>query len=471
MITAVHERPGAAGRGLSKGIPEKPGAAERVPERRVLEIWQSSVQRRQDLVTEESGPVNVIYPGRPNDGRGADLKDAVISTGQGTIKGDIEIHVKSSDWRAHGHHRDPAYNNVVLHVVLQGSAGRETIMENGAAVPTLALDDFTEQQPARRITTAFTPVLAPGCKINPETAAAILDQAGEARFRDRASVFQAEISSAGPGEALYRGMMTALGYSKNKEPMAQLAGLVPLRELEEIMSGAETNTACLAPVQSRLLGTAGLLPAERLKKANPAAPPDGYEIELAQRWKNSGGLSMAGDAWRFFKVRPGNMPVRRIAAVSYLLARYRKQGLLGGLREVLENSADNSGRALEEALLVRADDYWGRYLDFGMPVTGKAPSLIGADRAAEIITNVILPFFTAYGWLAGQKIPEDKARETYRRYRPSLENSLEKHMREQLGVSRETAGTAQKRQGLIYIYKTFCTQGKCGECPLSGSRG
>ena len=446
------------------------GPAKSIPERRVLEIWQSSVQRRTDLITEEYGPVSIIYPGRPNDGRGADLTDAVIATKQGVLKGDIEIHVKSSDWRAHGHHLDPEYNKAILHVVLQNDGGTNTILQDGTAIPTLALDAFAEIQPARRVSTAFTPVLAPPCKDNPE-AAPLLDAAGEVRFLNKAEGFENDISPRGAAETLYRGIMTALGYSKNKEAMGELAGLVSLTELEEIMAVAETENACLLQIQSRLLGIAGLLPSQSLRpqrtKASPTALfPDPLELELEQLWRNHS-PGMSADAWHFFKVRPGNSPVRRIAAMSHLLVRFRKQGILFGLREELENDTD--GRALEQALLTKAEDYWERYLDFGIPVTGKAPALIGGDRAAEIIINVILPFFTAYGRAAGQPLLIEKARDIFRLFRSPPENSLEKHMRKQLGIPPEMAATAQRRQGLIHIYKTFCTQGKCGECLLGGA--
>ncbi len=70
------------------------------------------------MTTEDGEPVRVIYPGRINHNRGADLLDAVITTGRDVRKGDIEIHVKSSSWQAHRHHRDPAYNRVILHVVM-----------------------------------------------------------------------------------------------------------------------------------------------------------------------------------------------------------------------------------------------------------------------------------------------------------------------------------------------------------------
>ena len=107
--------------------------------------WKSgktSLPGRTDLVTEEGEPIKIIYPGRINDDRGADLLDAVIATSQGLIRGDIEVHVKSSSWWAHRHHLDPIYNRVILHVVFWHDTETAINLQNGQKVPTLALHKF-----------------------------------------------------------------------------------------------------------------------------------------------------------------------------------------------------------------------------------------------------------------------------------------------------------------------------------------
>ena len=86
--------------------------------------------------------MKIIYPGRINDDRGADLRDAVIATRQGLIKGDVEIHVKSSGWRAHRHYQDPRYNRVILHVVFWCDTRAVTNLQNGEKVLTLALHKY-----------------------------------------------------------------------------------------------------------------------------------------------------------------------------------------------------------------------------------------------------------------------------------------------------------------------------------------
>src|SRR4030042_4207405 len=93
-----------------------------LPESRVLQIWPEC-PGRDDLETEDDGPVKVLYPGRINDGSGADFRDAVIQTDRGLVTGDIEIHTRSSHWRAHRHHRDPLYNPGGPHAVFPHAKG------------------------------------------------------------------------------------------------------------------------------------------------------------------------------------------------------------------------------------------------------------------------------------------------------------------------------------------------------------
>jgi hypothetical protein len=79
--------------------------------------------------------------GRPGGSLGPDFTDAVVERDDGVVFcGDIEIHVRESDWRAHGHHKDPRYNGVVLHVVAAESEGRPAIGATGASISLLALN-------------------------------------------------------------------------------------------------------------------------------------------------------------------------------------------------------------------------------------------------------------------------------------------------------------------------------------------
>jgi hypothetical protein len=88
----------------------------------------------------------------------------------------------------------------------------------------------------------------------------LLDIAGEARFLARVGGFHEDMEQMGAGQSLYRGVLGALGYSRNTLPFLELAERVPLGELETAARRAATEEECLTWLQSRLLGMAGLLP-------------------------------------------------------------------------------------------------------------------------------------------------------------------------------------------------------------------
>jgi Protein of unknown function (DUF2851). len=85
----------------------------KIPEKTVTLMWQQLLGK--ELVTEEGKRVRGIYPGRINGDSGPDFRDAVVAMGGfGLVKGDIEVHVRSSSWYSHGHCADPKYNNPKL---------------------------------------------------------------------------------------------------------------------------------------------------------------------------------------------------------------------------------------------------------------------------------------------------------------------------------------------------------------------
>jgi hypothetical protein len=410
----------------------------KVTEHQITEIWQHQLLDKTRLITEDGELIRIIYPGRINDDQGADFRDAVIATSQGLVKGDIELHVRSSDWRAHQHHRNPAYNRVILHVVMWHDTDTATNSQDGKVIPILALHKYTKSPSAQwsdgeyPSATPNMPCFNPAEHLTLGIITEFLDRAGRERFLAKAAGFQADLAQAEASQALYQGIMGALGYCKNKLPFIELARRLPLRILQSVIHGKMSGEECLARQQTLLLGTAGLLP-ESKSEDLPASCP-------AQ--------AMSPDAWHLFKVRPNNSPRCRIVAMSYLLLRYRQNGILEAVVNMIKEAPLNKGHlTLEQGLMV-------------------TPVLLGRNQAAAIIVNVLLPF--AFAWSKDNSQPElrSKAFALYRTYPGLVVNSIERHMREQLGLNGKIVNSAQRQQGLIHIYKTLCTQGKCHCCPL-----
>ncbi len=425
----------------------------KISEEQIALRWQRLLGKK--LTTEESEQLKVIYPGRVNGDNGPDFRDAVIIVNESNlVKGDVEIHVKSSDWYSHGHHRDPEYNRVILHVVAQHDGSSATLMQNGQSVPVLCLSHNLQHKAYHRL-----PCFQIRKRGDKQTLRELLNIAGEERFRQKTESFQVELQRGEAKQVLWKSMMRALGYSKNMKPFEELAGRVPLSFLEEVESGES-----LLLRQAWLLGVAGLLPCQRTRGE---FSEEKETRELEQTWQavGRGTKAMSLNDWHLSHIYPNNSPVRRIIAQSHLLQRYHRDGLLQGMLRLVRETPLLAGYSwLEDGLTVFSEGYWQDHHDFGLKT--KKSALLGHSKAAEIVVNVILPFAFAWGEVANEPELKERAISFYSYYPKLAENELTRHMTRQLCLEDNAALSACCQQGLIHIFRNYCREGKCCECPL-----
>ena len=389
--------------------------AARQSERAVADLWSKAHALSDGLVTEDGRRLRVVYPGRPNPRAGPDFVDAVLTTEAGRqIVGDVELHVSAPDWYSHRHHLDPNYNGVILHVVLRSRGRATSEQESGTETPVATIAAISPSKDAR----------LPGALAGLDTAddrgmGDVLDRAGEDRFVARSAAFAAELGREDADQVLYRSLMEALGYASNRRPFRELADRVPISSLFRLKS---------EPAQTRLLALKALLlsGAGLLSRIDDDAERRGLRrlARLLTRRR-----PMATSAWRLFRVRPANHPVRRIHGAAHLLSRYAQTGLASGLEEEVRRE---DTRRLTECLAVRP--------------------LIGRGRAADMAVNVVLPFMHAYGAVRGSDATVDAGVRLYRAYPKLGDNEVTREMRRILG-SPPVVTNALRQQGLIHLYR------------------
>jgi hypothetical protein len=436
----------------------------KLSEKQVALIWQQMVGK--ELISSEDELVSVIYPGRTNNDNGPDFRDAVIVNNYHLTKGDVEVHVKSSDWYSHEHHSDAEYNNVILHVVVWHDCHSATLLQSGKPVPILCLAKALQHQ------AYLLPYQLPCFQImdhmDKQTLGKVLNTAGEERFKQKAMHFQAEILrpalsalSAGKkaGQVLFRGMMRALGYAKNTNPFEDLADRMPLNSIE--------SREGLATKQALLLGTAGLLPSQRWE-GKFAREKEVQELEQIWQSADKKAKTMTEGDWNLSHIYPNNFPVRRIIAQSYLLERYCEEKLLAGILQLVKEAPlPNGHRILENGLTVTRDGYWRNHFDFDIRSKTRISALLGNSKAGEIAVNVVLPFAFSWGELANEAQLTGNAIELYRNYPKLAENCITRHMKKQLGFEETFDLSARHQQGLIHIFRNYCREGRCLQCPLA----
>jgi len=347
-----------------------------------------------------------------------------------------------------------------------------TTLYNGSTVPVISLRaDEATLTTGRSVTLDRSAQTVPCAGSISDRPVAVLeeflDRAGDERFLAKAAGFRSDLKQVGVDQALYRGIMSALGYSRNKDPFLELAERLRLATLEAVAEESTSDEECLHRLQARLLGAAGLLPSQRGGACHRETPAHRYVRDVEKLWSlYHHGYEMAPDLWHLSCTRPYNSPLRRLVAMSYLVTRYRHNGLLSGL---LDNFAGGAAscrdwRRLEEGLMVTADSYWACHFDFGVSSPAASPTILGKGRVSDIIVNVLLPFTFARGESDGRSELADAAMAMYRQYPKLSDNALVRHMTSQLGIRPRTVNSARRQQGLLHVYRTLCTQGRCDCC-------
>lgn len=442
--------------------------AHRPSERLLQLVWQHQRLVRDRLVLVDGRPLQVLHPGFWNQEPGPDFRGAVLQIGgEPVVSGDVEIDLASSGWRAHGHDRNPAFQSVRLHVVWEADAT--------PALPTLVVQSVLDspigelaQWLSSEAALAVPDNVAGRCAgpLGQLTAADrtdLLHQAALVRLHSKAAQFHARARQVGWEQALWEGLFRALGYKHNVWPMQRLAELRP-------RLAPEGSRLPVLALQARLLGTAGLLPAD-LSAAWPAT--NRYLRRLWDWWwRERDALSdcvLPASLWRLGGLRPANHPARRLALAAHWLA----AGDLPARLETWCNKPLPRGHpadSLLEALPEVHDEFWSWHWTLRSARLTKPQPLLGASRATDLAVNVVIPWLWVRAVEGRQAALQQELERRYLAWPRSQDNALLRLARRRLlGQTGPTRlRTAAQQQGLLQILRDFCDQSDalCTHCQL-----
>jgi hypothetical protein len=448
-----------------------------ISERLVQCIWYDQRLRAPELRTTAGEPVAVVFPGWWNLEAGPDFKHATLRIGNAPEQtGAVEIHLRAEDWFHHGHERDPLYDEVILHVVLWESGSRAPARTvSGRVLPQLVLEHLLDA-PLERLHDEIDTEGYPHAALEHEGRCAeawralpaesvgrLLESAGDERFAAKSRRYQRWIHRAGADQAFYEAWMEALGYKANKSGFRALAQRLPLAEALALARGHAGDAALAAA----LFGVANLLPTGRAQARDTAG-----RRQLKRLWNTWWKLRpefqdrvLAADAWRFHAVRPANHPHRRLGAAAALLRQH--PNLLEKIIGALETGGDPA-----RLFVGLRDEYWARHCTLGGAAQPRAQDLIGAGRARELLTNVLLPFALARAGIDGNDKLAAAAWARYAALRPAPGNSLARLAGQRLfgpeRSARKLIRTERQQQGLLQVFQDFCLRDKsaCRNCLL-----
>ena len=449
-------------------------------------VWSQGYLRNDRIVLLDGRQCRIFYPGERNEDGGPDFRKVNIEIDGKIATGDVEIHRSSNDWIHHNHHRDSKYNQVLIHAVLSHAPkAPTTTREDGIKIPVLIFSQNTTIQldllhrqylGLQRASGAARKICLHRSK-SPEALRQLLEKAGDARMKLKISGLKEQRAHDSWEQIIYRGLMEALGYSKNQIPFRQLSNRVPAEFIfRELNSSTGPDKSSL--VQGILFGAAGLLP-------YPGELPSMHSAtrELAEHlksiweeyWHRIGIMPMRPDEWQFFRLRPQNFPTRRLAGMCVLLVRFFEEGFLKTILRMIRGLRTNFDmllNELEKMLICEASGYWRHHFRFEEPRSKNMKliqtNLIGTDRARDMVVNIILPTLFLYANEAEDGQLLSIVKEMYNRYPPLSDNIITREMAAKLfqspGLKRKLVNSVQRQQGLIHLNKNYCSIQDCDRC-------
>lgn len=457
-------------------------------------IWEAAAFAALPLTTSDGRNVQIIRRGWKNHDAGPDFREAIIRLDGRILEGDVELHVRLSDWHAHGHDRDPNYADVVLHVTFYAEppdTARPVATLRGELVPTLVVEPYLAASlNDLRVHFEREDRLRAECEARCQAAlhAAPSDKLldwladlGRERLRERAQRFGLWRKETSFEQILYQAICEGFGYSTNKRPFLELARRLPFEAILRHLPDSETPCSedRVRWMQAALFGVAGLLPQSEDATFHDADTLE-YLAALRDMWEMQriylNARPMLPQAWRFFRLRPANFPTRRLAALGYLLCQYVAQPpfvqylALFRLADHAPDTLPQTIALFERSLAISAQGYWKtRYLFGKPPLATEHRDFLGQARIRDIVISAIFPVF----WLYAEEMRRsDLRRQIAALYSsfpaPAPGNRVSNRRSAHLFAGRDMPAARLRRadiyQGLLHLDRHYCSPHFCQQC-------
>ncbi|MBL4585501.1 MAG: DUF2851 family protein [Flavobacteriales bacterium] len=404
-------------------------------------IWKFRLFSSQELKTADGQTLEILRPGELNTDAGPDFLNARIKVDGVVWAGNVEMHIRASDWIRHQHQNDAAYNKLILH------AAYENDMEQSVGdFPTIELKPFISDQVIRkyeRLQTGNNPI--PCGKQLMDVEPIILNtwfQSLLVQRLMRKSEWMKTLLEETNGDleqAFLAVLFRAFGMKVNAEVFEQLAKATPWK----ILAKHQNDPLQLEAI---LFGNAGMLNED---------PKDRHQQKLKREYdflKHKYDLQpMDPVLWKFLRLRPANFPTVRIAQLASLFCS------IGPFLKwfSIQNVANNLS-----VLKVAPSTYWKTHYQFGKESTSRSKR-IGTTMVQNMLINAVAPFLFVTAERNAKEELKDRALELLENL-PSEKNNRVRAF-EELGLKVSDAATSQ---ALLELRTNYCDHKKCLFCSI-----
>ena len=406
-------------------------------------LWSNQLFTADKTASGEN--LSVLNPGQQNTDSGPDFFNAMIKIGDTTWAGNVEIHSRSSDWQKHQHENNPAYDNIILHVVFEDD--KPVFRQNNERIPTLVLKNKFNESILQKYQAFISSSKWIACEdtignINHFDRLSWFDKLMAERLEQKAAQILKELANSNNDfhETFYRKLARNFGFNTNGDAFESLAASLPLK----ILAKYNNN---LLQIEALLFGQAGLL---NIKFAEQY-PGQLYKeyLFLAEKHKLK---PIDSKRWKFMRMHPANFPTIRISQFANII--FRSSGLL---HKILETNKLTDVVALFKT---QASPYWTAHFRFGKKTKPKIKSL-GLSSINLLLINTIIPFTFVYGKQTASDDLMEKAVGWLEQIK-SENNTIIRNFKDR-GVN---AQNAMQSQALIQLKNNYCDKKRCLECRI-----
>lgn len=400
------------------------------------------------LISTTGEEIMVIKPGNYNTDEGPDFSNARVRIGSTLWAGNVEVHVRSSDWQRHGHVENMRYDNIILHVV--GEDDQPVNRLSREIIPTLCVRDnielsllatYQELKLARR----WVPCENLLPNVDTLKQHGMLDRMMAERMQRKSSGISELLESSHHSweEVTYILVARNFGARVNAQVFEWLARSLPYCLIQRCRDQKFR-------LEALLFGQAGMLHDHFI---------DEYPRKLRQEYqflqKKYGLIPLQDHLWNFLRLRPSSFPTLRIAQLADLL--YRQSGLFSHFL-----SAENIGEVFS-LFACQASDYWDTHYIFDRPSRSRSKSL-GPEAIELVIINAVIPLIFTYGQYISRQDLKDRSMDLLRQL-PGEKNAM-MHKWAGLGMP---VSDAWNTQALIELKENYCDKRKCLHCVIGNS--
>ncbi len=406
-------------------------------------MWKHKMFPRRPL-TVDGEELEILSPGILNSDSGPDFSGARIRISGQEWAGNVEIHVKASDWFRHNHHLDPAYDSVILHVVSRSD--QRVARRDGEKIPQLELP-FSDHF-ARMYLKLSERVTAVPCESFLHAIPGILRTdwlstlSLERLYQKADRIAETASSLGGDWEwACFVTLARALGFNLNGQPLEMLARSTPLKFILR-------HSDNLLQLEALLFGQAGFLDRGVLIF-------DEYYQLLCREYfflaRKYGLRPINADIWKYARTRPGNFPHRRIALLAAAL-----HGGFSLRTKIVEARKDPS--ALRDLFRFEVSEYWQNHHNFDIE-SPRQPARLSKASVDLMLINFAAPLVAAVARRQGDPEMGEDAMSIWYGLPPERNTYISQWAR--AGIP---AADAADSQALIQLRREYCDRMRCLDC-------